>query len=156
MTEGDHTRLVAWAHELRTVHGRLREALAVTRAAVEAGVSPEPATREVLLWCRGFCSALTRHHEGEDRHLFPAIAAAHPELAETLGKLTQDHSMMSYLITALEDATARSAPPEELHTHLEGLAAIMESHFRFEERALLEVLEALDLEADVSDVLGPL
>lgn len=27
VTEGEHTRLIAWAHELRAVHARLREAL---------------------------------------------------------------------------------------------------------------------------------
>lgn len=32
----------------------------------------------------------------------------------------------------------------------------MESHFRYEERALLTVLDTLALDADVRDVLGPL
>lgn len=155
MTEGDQTRLVAWAHELRAVHGRLREALDLVRAASEDAAEPEVVS-DLLLYCRGFCTALTRHHEGEDRHLFPAIAAAHPELAETLRKLTQDHSMMSYLITGLENALRREEPPELLHTHLEGLGAIMESHFRFEERALLHVLETVDLAAHPADALGPL
>ncbi|WP_233580684.1 hypothetical protein [Streptomyces triticirhizae] len=50
----------------------------------------------------------------------------------------------------------RAAPPEELDGHLEGVAAIMESHFRYEERQQLTVLESLDLAAESSDVLGPL
>lgn len=156
MTEGEHTRLVAWAHELRAVHGRLREALDLVRSMAEDPVDDPAALTDLLVYCRGFCSALTHHHEGEDRHLFPAIAAAHPELGETLRRLTQDHSMMSYLIAGLEEASARSAGPDELHTHLEGLAAIMESHFRYEERALLEILATLDLAADPEEVLGPL
>lgn len=78
MTEGEHARLIAWAHEMRAVHARLREAL------------------------------------------------------------------------------DRDDPPERLHSHLEGLGAIMESHFRYEERALLAVLETLDLDADPTHVLGPL
>lgn len=152
MTEGEHTRLVAWAHELRAVHARLREALDLVR---HAGEDPS-AARDLLVHCRGFCTALTRHHEGEDRHLFPAIAAEHHGLGETLGKLTQDHSMMSHLIGGLEAAVDRDAPPERVQSHLEGLAAIMESHFRYEERALLEVLETLELATDPTDVLGPL
>ena len=32
----------------------------------------------------------------------------------------------------------------------------MESHFRFEERALLHVLDTLDFAADPTEVLGPL
>ncbi|MBO0610891.1 hemerythrin domain-containing protein [Myceligenerans salitolerans] len=141
---------------MRRVHGRLREALAVTRAAVSDGVPAPTATRELLLFCHGFCTALAGHHEGEDHDLFPAITARHPELAETVGKLTQDHSMIAYLLTALRAAVDRAAPPEDLDRHLEGVAAIMESHFRYEERVLLPVLETLDLDADPRTALGPL
>lgn len=156
MTEGEKTRLVAWSSELRAVHARLREALRVTRAAVRAGEPSAPPTRELLLLCHGFCTALTGHHDGEDRELFPAIAAAHPELAPTLSKLEQDHSMVAHLIAALEAAVARGLPPDELDAHLEGIAAIMESHFRYEERALLTVLATLALDAEPRDVFGPL
>lgn len=95
VTEGEKARLIAWSRELRTVHERLREALQLTRAALAAGEPAEPAQRDLLLFCHGFCAALTGHHEGEDRELFPAIAAAHPELRDTLGKLQQDHSMIA-------------------------------------------------------------
>ncbi|WP_422770964.1 hemerythrin domain-containing protein [Plantactinospora sp. WMMC1484] len=156
MGEGEQTRLVAWSRELRRVHGRLREALAVTRRAVADGEPAEPATRDLLLFCHGFCTALTAHHEGEDRDLFPAIAELHPELRETLRYLRQDHSMIGYLLTGLQAAVGRSASPEELDRHLEGVAAIMESHFRYEERQLLTVLETLALDADPEAVLGPL
>ncbi|MEJ6543092.1 hypothetical protein AB0I24_09640 [Brachybacterium paraconglomeratum] len=40
--------------------------------------------------------------------------------------------------------------------HLEGIAAIMESHFRYEQRRLLTVLEGLDLDADPEEALGTL
>lgn len=153
MTEGEHTRLIAWSRELRAVHERLRAALRVTRTAVRDG---EPAGRDLLLFCHGFCTALTGHHEGEDRELFPAIAAAHPELRETLWKLRQDHSMISYLIADLDAAVAGSASPAALEQHLDGIAAIMESHFRYEEAQLLTVLETLALDADPRRVLGPL
>lgn len=152
MTEGEHTRLIAWAHELRAVHTRLREALDLVRT---SGEDPA-AARDLLLYCRGFCTALTRHHEGEDHYLFPAVAAAHPELAETLGTLTRDHSLVSDLIGGLEAALDRDEPPDRVRLHLDGLGAIMESHFRFEERALLDVLGTLDLGTDPADVLGPL
>ncbi len=156
MTEGEKTRLVAWVNELRAVHGRLREALRVTQAAASAGEPSGPPARELLLFCHGFCTALTGHHEGEDRELFPAIAAAHPELGPTLRKLEQDHSMIAHLVTALQSATERGPTPDNLAEHLEGIAAIMESHFRYEERELLMVLETLALDGDPRDVLGPL
>ena len=138
------------------VHERLRAALAVTREAVAAGESARPGTRDLLLYCHGFCAALTGHHEGEDHHLFPAIAEQYPELRATLSYLRQDHSMIAHLLAGLQAAVERSAPPAELDRHLEGLAAIMESHFRYEERQLLTVLETLVLDTDPDAVLGPL
>ncbi len=156
MGEGEKTRLVAWSHELRSVHDRLREALAVTRQALAAGEPVGPATRDLLLFCHGFCAGLTAHHEGEDRHLFPAIAEQYPQLRDTLHQLRQDHSMIAHLVAGLQAAVVRTAPPAELHRHLEGVAAIMESHFGYEERRLLTVLETLTLEADPQAVLGPL
>ena len=157
MGEGEKTRLVAWARELRAVHGRLRDALHVTRAAVaDGGAGAEPATRDLLLFCHGFCAALTGHHEGEDRELFPSIARQHPALRDTLRYLKQDHSMIAHLLGGLQAAVDRSASAAELDQHLEGVAAVMESHFRYEERTLLTVLETLDLDADPRAVLGPL
>ena len=157
MTEGEKTRLVAWSKELRSVHERLRRALSVTRQALASGEPPGgPATRDLLLFCHGFCAALTAHHEGEDRALFPAIAAEHPELRETLRKLEQDHSMIGHLIGGLQKAVDAAASPDELSRHLEGIGAIMESHFRYEERQLLTVLETLALDADPQRVFGPL
>ncbi|ASO22059.1 hemerythrin-like domain-containing protein [Actinoalloteichus hoggarensis] len=155
MAEGEKARLRAWSHEMRTVHRRLREALSVTRDAVWEGEG-DAATRDLLVFCRGFCTALNGHHEGEDRSLFPAIEAAHPELRETLRLLTQDHSMISYLLDGLREAADRAASAQEIDRHLEGIAAIMENHFRYEERMLLSVLETLELAADPRDVLGPL
>ncbi|WP_211277858.1 hemerythrin domain-containing protein, partial [Couchioplanes caeruleus] len=70
--------------------------------------------------------------------------------------LRQDHSMIAHLLAGLQAAVARGAAPAELHRHLEGVAAIMESHFRYEERQLLTVLETLALDADPYAVLGPL
>jgi hemerythrin-like domain-containing protein len=130
--------------------------MTVIRQALAAGEPAEPATRNLLLFCHGFCAALTAHHEGEDRALFPAIAEQHPELRETLHYLQQDHSMIAHLLARLEVAVARAAPPAALDQHLEGVAAIMESHFRYEERQLLTVLETLALDADPHSVLGPL
>ncbi|RKN49465.1 hemerythrin domain-containing protein [Micromonospora endolithica] len=156
MREGEKSRLIAWDRELRAVHDRLRDALSVTRQAVADGVPAEPATRDLLLFCHGFCAALTAHHEGEDRDLFPAIAERYPALRETLRHLRQDHSMIAHLLGGLQAAVARAAPPEELDRHLEGLAAIMESHFGYEERQLLTVLRTLAMDADPDVVLGPL
>ncbi|WP_194421660.1 hemerythrin domain-containing protein [Microbacterium abyssi] len=156
MTERETSRLTAWSAELRRVHARLREALRVTRDAVAAGAPRVAAARELLLYCHGFCAALDQHHRSEDHVLFPAIGAAHPELAPVLRALEQDHSMIAHLLGGLQAAVDSQAPPEELDRHLEGIAAIMESHFRYEERQLLVVLETLDLTAAAGEALGDL
>ena len=156
MTERETTRLVAWSHELRQVHARLRQALDLTRGAVAEGRSAEAAGRDLLLFCHGFCAALDGHHRGEDHALFPAIEAAHPELAPVLRKLTQDHSMIAHLLGGLQSAVDSHATPAELDRHLEGVAAIMESHFRYEERQLLTVLAALELDAAPTEAVGSL
>ncbi|GEK81570.1 hemerythrin domain-containing protein [Agrococcus baldri] len=158
MTERETDRLIAWAAELRRVHTRIREALALTRAAVrDAEADPgstERAARDLLLYCHGFCVALDEHHRGEDRALFPGIEAAHPGLAPVLRALEQDHSMIAHLLQGLRAAVDRAADAAVLDRHLEGIAAIMESHFRYEERQLLRVLEGLRIEASVTDALG--
>jgi len=154
MVEGEASRLIAWSQELRRVHDRLRQALRVTRAAFDKSGDVQAASRELLLYCHGFCVALDEHHRGEDRTLFPAIEAQHPDLLAVLRALQRDHAMIAHLLTGLRDATERAASPEELARHLEGVAAIMENHFRYEERALLDILESLELNATVDDALG--
>lgn len=149
MSERETTRLVAWNQEMREVHRRLREAVRLITA-------DELAPADLLLFCHGFCTALDGHHRGEDTTLFPAIEAAHPHLRPVLRALRQDHSMIAHLLGGLRDAVLSEAPPEELRRHLDGISAIMENHFRYEERQLLTVLETLHLTADPKEALGPL
>jgi hemerythrin-like domain-containing protein len=151
---GERDRLVAWDRELRLAHGRLRDALQVARDA--AGSEEVGAGRDLLLFCHGFCVALSTHHRGEDDVLFPVLEARHPELGETIRALRQDHRMIAHLLTGLADAVASARAVDELARHLEGVAAIMESHFRYEERALDAILAHLDLDASPSRALGAL
>ena len=154
MTERETTRLIAWSNELREVHRRLREALRLTQHSLASGETKQAATHELLLFCHGFCGALDGHHQGEDRTLFPAVGAAYPELHPVLQSLEQDHSMIARLLSELRGAADRAAPPHELSRHLEGVAAIMENHFRYEERQLVAVLDTLELTVEPSEALG--
>jgi len=154
VAERDESRFIAWSAELRAVHARLRKALAATRQALAEGEPLQSASRDLLLFCHGFCVALSGHHVAEDRELFPTIAAEHPELGETLRKLEQDHTMMAHLIAGLQSAVDTRATPEQLTRHLEGLGAIMENHFRYEERELLVILETLGLDTEPARALG--
>ena len=158
MSPGDTSRLIAWHRELSASHTRLRAALQLAQDSLTIPQLSDQhaASRDLLLYCLGFCTALGGHHRSEDAGLFPELIGRHPKLDETIAYLQQDHSMIAHLLGGLEKAVRSQAPPEEIGRHLEGLAAIMESHFRYEERQLLAVLATLDLDAPVTDLLGPL
>nr|WP_246247595.1 hemerythrin domain-containing protein [Cellulomonas septica] len=114
--------------------------------------------RDPLLYCWGFCAALEGHHRSEDDHLFPLLLRAHPDLAPVVGQLRQDHRMIDHLLGSLREAIRSGADADERARHLEGVAAIMESHFRFEERRVLPLLDALDPGGvpTPADLYGPL
>jgi hypothetical protein len=64
--------------------------------------------------------------------------------------------MLEHLIGQLTAAIASDAGPDELHRHLDGIGAVMETHFRYEESQLLLVLDALALEGEPTQLLGDL
>nr|WP_314842882.1 hemerythrin domain-containing protein [uncultured Microbacterium sp.] len=152
----DADRLIAWDEELRRAHTRLRAALDATRDALDRGADAPDAARELALFCIGFCAALDSHHLSEDRALFPALREAHPEFGTVIDALMRDHSMLAHLLGALRTAVEGGESTASIEGHLEGIGAIMESHFRYEEREILEPLRTLLLDRDVADVLGPL
>jgi hemerythrin-like domain-containing protein len=152
----DADRLIAWDRELRQAHARLRAALEATRAALGDGEAAPDTASDLALFCIGFCSALDGHHLSEDRALFPALRHEHPELRDVIDKLMQDHSMLAHLLGGLRAAVEGGESPEAIERHLDGVGAIMESHFRYEEREILAPLRALHLDRPVTDVLGPL
>lgn len=148
---GDTDRLIAWDRELTAAHEKLRRALRVARESTDGA-----ARRELLLYCQGFCVALRGHHESEDAGLFGEIAARHPPLRPAIEKLEQDHQLIASLLRDLDDTLTRPSTPEQVIRQLDGIAAIMESHFRYEERQLLDALATLRLDADPHRLLGPL
>lgn len=152
----DTPRLVAWRRELLEAHTRLRFALEAAQEAARDGAAASDAPRDLLLYCHGFCVALDGHHRGEDALLFPALVAQHPEIARVVSMLNSDHNMIATLLARFDDAVRSAASPATLALHLEGIAAIMESHFRFEERELEPLLDQLEHESDPHAVFGPL
>ncbi|OOC53284.1 MULTISPECIES: hemerythrin domain-containing protein [Nocardiopsis] len=150
-------RIRAWGGELRAVHHRLRQALELARESVESGARAEAVSRDLRLFCLGFCTALAGHHTSEDASLFPLVVERRPDLAPVVAKLKQDHSMIEYLIGGLERALDAGESDEEKLRHLDGIGAVMESHFRYEESQLVGVLDALDGEdLDRTALFGPI
>jgi hypothetical protein len=139
-------RLHALGAQLRDVHDGLRKDLDDLReglATDRAGAAGKRA-RRLTAHCVAFCSALDRHHRGEDGSAFPVLVQEFPALAPTIDKLAEDHHLITVILRAVEDLTAADATGDDVLAELDGLAAIMESHFRFEEKTLTAALDALD------------
>lgn len=133
-------RLEAWGRELRLVHRELRIRIGLVREQVLRGEADTELAEELRLFCLGFCGALTSHHTVEDTGLFPHVLAAHPGLGPVVDRLMDDHRMLAALIADL-DRVARTASAVEVLRHLDGITAIMESHFGYEERQLTAFLD---------------
>ncbi|WP_081913553.1 hemerythrin domain-containing protein [Glycomyces sp. NRRL B-16210] len=151
----DTDRLVAFSAQLRAVHQRLRQALDLARRSVDGEFEDSPG-QDLLVFCRGFCSALSGHHRSEDGGLFPQILAEHPELKPVVANLMSDHNMLEHLIGGFTAAIEAEADADALHDHLDGIGAVMETHFGYEERQLLTILDTLALQGTPQTLLGDL
>jgi hemerythrin-like domain-containing protein len=152
VSAGEQKRLIAWNRELLDAHERLRAALRLARDSF--GADRQSTRADLALYCHGFCAALSGHHTSEDAELFPELSVRYPALRSTIATLKQDHDMIASLLADLDHALTGAASTEELTRRLDGVAAIMESHFRYEERQLLDLLATLEFDADPQRVMG--
>ncbi|WP_441249479.1 hemerythrin domain-containing protein [Kitasatospora sp. McL0602] len=157
---GPRARLTTFGHELTEIHQWLREELAQLRADVDAYLDGRAARpRELKAHCLSFCTALTRHHTGEDAGAFPLLGDLHPELRPVIAKLEEDHQLVSSIVRGLEQLldgitdTPDPAEAKRVRGELDGLSAILESHFTFEERRITAALDALPTEAGTTETL---
>ena len=126
---------------LVAVHAELRETLRALRASSRPGQDGSLATH-----CLAFCSALDQHHRGENTQLFPEVVAQDPALAAVVEQLQHDHGLIGFLLRDVASAV-RALPtdpdPQQLQRFrqtLDGLSAVLESHFTLEERAVQGVM----------------
>lgn len=138
----DTDRATAWSRQLAHVHAVLRQQL----QDLQAGLGHGPGDGGLQMHCLAFCSALSTHHAGEDTGMFAELLRVRPDLRDTVRKLTEDHQMIASILAtvsnlAREAGGAAPARQEEIRQELGGLAAIMESHFGYEERALSTALD---------------
>ncbi|WP_203886462.1 hemerythrin domain-containing protein [Planotetraspora kaengkrachanensis] len=146
-------RVKAFGNQLVGVHLWLREELARLREDVDSrreGRTERP--RELRAHCLTFCSALSRHHEGEDEGAFSLLAERFPDLRPVLDELRHDHQMVAGILRRLEelagDADAGDpAGAERVRAELDGLSALLESHFVYEEKRIVEALNGLEVPA---------
>lgn len=153
-------RVAALGNQLIDIHLSLREELARLREDAEAwldGRAERP--RELRAHCLAFCSAVSRHHTGEDDGAFPALAELHPELRPVLEELGRDHHVVAGILRGLEELLGRPGPDtgpvdgQRVRTELDSLAALLESHFVYEEKRLVAALNALPDRAGTAGTL---
>ncbi|MFI9747690.1 hemerythrin domain-containing protein [Streptomyces sp. NPDC052494] len=149
-------RLAAFGNQLVDVHIWLREELVRLREDVDSFLSGDgDRPKDLRAHCLAFCTALTRHHTAEDQGVFPVLAAAHPALRPVLDELARDHeqveeillrlqSLLDELPADMENVTAPDpAEVRRVKGELEGLIALVESHFTYEEKKLVSALNEL-------------
>ena len=142
VTSHDRDRVVAFSRQLARAHRELRRRL----SHIKADLGRHRPDDDVVTHCLAFCAALTSHHRGEDMGMFAELLRERPDLAGTVAKLVQDHEMIGSILSRVAEladhATGSSGPAlQAIDRELDGLAAIMESHFNYEERAISAALD---------------
>jgi hypothetical protein len=147
--------MAALSEQLVHVHQALRERLRSLREeAADGGASGG----DLVSHCLGFCAAIHTHHTGEDRQLLPALRAAAPELAPVIDKLTEDHALVAGILQQVRELLTPGPSPSRpgtLARELDGLTAILESHFSYEERRIAKALDSLGPGAWTAEVFTP-
>jgi hypothetical protein len=153
---------VALSEQLIRVHQSLREQLASARQQLAGSTGrPAPAAaipEDLLSYCLSFCTALHTHHTGEDTQLLPALCAAAPALAPVIDNLIEDHRLVAGILQQVHNLLAPGSPaagPETLKRELDGLIAILESHFSYEERRIAKALDTLGPDGWAANVFTP-
>lgn len=155
-TDPTTDRTLALSVQLVQTHEALRERLERVRAALLAGEPGGPPT-DLLAHCLGFCAALRTHHTGEDEALLPTLRRERPELAPVIDKLVEDHGLIAGVLHRVDELVAGAAADPAagiapIVGELDGLAAIMSSHFGYEERSIAAALDRLGAGAWVAEV----
>jgi hypothetical protein len=152
-------RTAALSEQLIHAHQALRERLTSLRQEAAGGTGHRTAGtavgEDLLSHCLSFCIAIHTHHTGEDSHILPALRAAAPELAPVIDNLTEDHALVAGILRQVRELlTPGRAPssPDALVRELDGLMAILESHFSYEERRIAKALDTLGPGAWTADV----
>ncbi|WP_406633703.1 nitroreductase/quinone reductase family protein [Amycolatopsis sp. WGS_07] len=115
----------------------------VVNGAATAVVRPKPdLAQEMRTHCLSFCTALRRHHVGEDSAVFPSLAEQFPALAPALAQLAEQHQTVARLQGSIQELVDGESDPARLRAELERLAGELEAHFDFEEQAVVTALNA--------------
>ncbi len=101
-------------------------------------LSPAERRRRIAAVVEFVEGPLSRHAEAEERELFPVVALRLRHPAATAA-LVFDHDLVRERVRALREADPDAV--ETLQAHLYGLHALLDAHFRKQERLYLPLLE---------------
>jgi hypothetical protein len=132
--------MIGLSQQLAQTHRELRWQLKQLRVGLK---QREPEDAVLVTQRLALCAALTSQHQARVTGVFAELLRQRPDLAGTVSKLVEDHETIASVLSRvaeLADHTAGSHGPasEDIDRELDGLAAIMESHFDDEERAIRE------------------
>ena len=156
MASPNGDRVTALSRQLSQAHGELRHRIDDLRTRLG---QHRPSGDSLVTHCLAFCSALASHHEGEDEGLFAQLLRERPDMAATVAKLVEDHGLISAILARVRELAAAaaaspvSAAQADIRRELDGLVAVMESHFAYEERALGRALDGLAPEGGWPDAV---
>ncbi len=140
-------RLAAFGNQLIEVHLWLRAELAALREDTDAYLAGGTRARDLRAHCLTFCSALSRHHAGEDDTAFPRLAEQFPGLRPVLEQLRRDHRLVEdslQRLQALLHGLDQQMDPVVVRSELDSFAALMETHLVYEEKRIASALNALN------------
>jgi hypothetical protein len=149
---GADYRVKAFGNQLIEVHIWLREELTQLREDLDSyleGRRTRP--RDLRAHCLSFCAMLDRHHSGEDEGAFHVLARHYPELRPVLQELTRDHRLVDGVLKRIEElfggrmatAVEDMATIRSVRSELDDLAALLETHLRYEEKKIVAALNSL-------------
>nr|WP_018220003.1 nitroreductase family deazaflavin-dependent oxidoreductase [Salinispora pacifica] len=131
-----------WSSSLKLIHDAFRRELAILRNELA-----RPGARlgaQLRINCLALCGGLGHHHRSEDDQLLPVVARHHPELADAVRRLREEHAAMDALLQQLQQVVgAADVDRASVRTEVDRLTAAVEAHLDYEEAQLLPVLAAL-------------
>ncbi|MFI6296352.1 nitroreductase/quinone reductase family protein [Nonomuraea sp. NPDC050790] len=130
----------SFGEALRMIHDAFRRELVLIRK--EIAESGPGLGAQLRVNCLTLCQGLHIHHSHEDRGLFPAVSAQHPELAEVMDRLRDEHEKVAALLARLQEViSGENVDSPSVLKEVEELASAVEQHLDYEEEQLIPVLD---------------
>ncbi|MDA2804002.1 nitroreductase/quinone reductase family protein [Nocardiopsis suaedae] len=127
---------------LVAVHDAFRRELELVRDEV-AATGTAALGAQLRINCLMLCQGLQHHHSQEDEGVFPAVAAARPDLAPVVERLSAEHARVAELLAALrERVSGGGTDTAAVLADVDRLTADLLAHLDYEERELVPLLNA--------------